>query len=239
MPKLIYVDEQDDQRRAILRAAILSEQFSDNDVISVDPLPELQDMIDEIDAQHPDVLITDYRLNEYKAGVKYSGIDLVVAYQARHQGFPCFVTTGFARDAAGEAAHDVDINSIYSKEETQQTSDETLASSPLPFFVRVRLKLEAYQATIAAYEGEHAALRARLTTEDWSPSDLERLMYLDGELEAMLGGEHRLPDELKRKALQPLSDIVEKAEQLLGDLEEIYGAGDGNLTGNGNGNAET
>jgi DNA-binding NarL/FixJ family response regulator len=224
VPRLIYVDEQDDQRRTMLRAAILSEEFADGVVQSLDPMPDLEDMIAQIEDLHPDVVITDYRLTEYKAGIKYSGVDLVAAFQQRHKDFPCFVTTGFARDAAGEAASTVDINSIYSKSETQVAGGDS--ENALPFFKRVRLKVDAYHAMLQRLENEHAMLRTKLSRAKLSPAETERLLLIDGELEAMLGAQHSMPAELKRLALEPLNEIVGKAEKLLSDLEQVYGEGE-------------
>lgn len=221
MPKLVYIDEQEDQRRMMLRAAILSEEFADGEVQSLDPVPELVDMVSQIEDLHPDVVITDYRLHEYKAGVKYSGIDLVAALQSRHRGFPCFVTTGWASDAAGEAASAVDINAIYSKSETQFAGKDN--ENALPFFKRVRLKVDAYHAVLQKLEDEHAKLREKLSGTGLTPAETERLLNIDDELEAMLGAEHSLPSEIKRVALEPLNEIVEKAEKLLNDLEKAYG----------------
>lgn len=221
MPRLVYIDEQDDQRRTMVRAAILSDEFADGEVHSLQPLPELDDMIEQIDEFRPEAVITDYRLNEYMAGITYSGIDLVAALQQRHKGFPCFVTTGFASDAAGEAASTVDINTIYAKSETQVT--DTDSENTLPFFKRVRLKVDAYHALLQRLEDEHGALRAKLEASSLSPAETEHLLSIDGELEAMLGAQHSLPPELKRAALEPLNEIVGKAEKLLDDLEKIYG----------------
>lgn len=221
MPRLVYIDEQDDQRRTMLRAAILSEEFAEGEVQSLDPLPELDEMIGQIEELHPEVVITDYRLTEYKAGVKYSGIELVAALQRRHKGFPCFVTTGFASDAAGEAASTVDINTIYAKSETQITGADS--ENTLPFFKRVRLKVDAYNALLQKLEAEHAALRVKLEQSELNPAEVERLLVIDGELEGMLGAQHSLPAELKRIALEPLNEIVGKAEKLLSDLEKAYG----------------
>lgn len=220
MPRLVYVDEQDDQRRIMLRAAILSEEFADGEVQSLDPLPELDDMIGQIEDLRPEVVITDYRLTEYKAGIKYSGIELVAEFQRRHKDFPCFVTTGFASDAAGEAASTVDINTIYAKSETQVTSTDS--ENTLPFFKRVRLKVDAYNALLQEHEEEHAALRTKLETSKLTPAEVERLLFIDGELEAMLGAQHSLPAELKRVALEPLNQIVGMAEKFLSDLEKAY-----------------
>lgn len=223
MPRLVYVDEQDDQRRIMVRAAILSEEFADGEVKSLEPSQELDDMIGQINELNPEAVITDYRLNEYMAGITYSGIDLVAALQQRHKGFPCFVTTGFANDAAGEAASTVDINTIYAKSETQVTNTDS--ENTLPFFRRVRLKVEAYHALLQRLEDEHGALRAKLEASNLSPAETERLLAIDGELEAMLGAQHSLPADLKRVALEPLNEIVGKAEKLLSDLEQTFGEG--------------
>ena len=118
MARLVYIDEQEAARNEMVRAVYISGHFEADDIAVVDPSPDMADTIAEIDSHRPEALITDYVLSEHKAGVAYSGTELVQAYQAQRKDFPCFVTTGFAADAAGSAPMQVDVNLIYSKIES-------------------------------------------------------------------------------------------------------------------------
>src|SRR5947199_4826225 len=103
MMTLVYVDEQESARNDMIRTVYLSEYFDAGDVKVLDPSTNIDETIEQIEALHPDALITDYVLSEHKAGVGYTGSDLVLKFQERHKDFPCFVTTGYATDAATQA----------------------------------------------------------------------------------------------------------------------------------------
>jgi hypothetical protein len=216
MPRLVYVDEQDDQRNAMRVAALLSDEFLPEDVEVLDPCPSLADMLHLIDEHQPDVLVTDYRLSEQKAGVTYNGAELAAAYLDKYEGFPCFVTTGFAADAAEHASSEV-INIIFSKDDAQ--ADE-VDEADVPFFKRVRLKIDAYKRERDALTARVRDLQQASSERELDPHELEELLRLDGKLEAMVGKEYALSDDLKKLALKPLTSIFEEAEKLLEKLEQ-------------------
>lgn len=216
MPRLLYIDEQDDQQNAMRAAAILSEQFSADEVEVLDPRPELNEMLKLIDEHDPDVLVTDYRLSEHKAGITYNGAELAKAYLDKYEGFPCFVTTGFAADAAEHATSDV-IDIIFSKEDAQA---EDVEDSDVPFFKRVRLKIDAYNRMIDELTNRHRELQKASIDKPLEPQELEELLRLDAKLEAMVGKEYALSDNLKRLALEPLNDIFDEAQKLISKLEQ-------------------
>lgn len=155
-------------------------------------------------------------------GISYDGVQLASRYLESRKDFPCFVTTGFAVDAANAASPSVDVNAIFSKKESFDTNPAEDAAKALPFFLRVKLKIDAHQKLITDTEHELWELREKLIHEGLSPVEAERLLDVDGELESMIGNEHKLPENLKQLALKPLTDIVEKAGELLSRLEAIY-----------------
>lgn len=222
MARLVYIDEQEAARNEMVRAVFISGHFEAHDIVVLDPSPDMADTIAEIEAHRPEALITDYVLSEHKAGVDYSGTELVQAYQAQRKAFPCFVTTGFAADAAGSAPLHVDVNSIYSKIESFQAPDPDAAPQSLPFFLRVKTKIEAHQAYIAFLESSLLALIEAGSNGSLSPSEAQKLLDIDDELEAMLGGTTRVPAAVKEQALAPLTAIVSKAQRLVADLEALY-----------------
>ena len=132
MADLVYVDEQRSQANQVVRSAVVSGQFSAEQVAVVLPERTLEDTIDLILAHHCKALIADYRLSEYMPEVDFNGVELVKEYQRRFERFPCFVATSFAGEAVQES---VDTNIIFPKSDFLRGASAGEASEPeLPFF---------------------------------------------------------------------------------------------------------
>lgn len=223
MNKLVYIDEEQSQRNAMKTAAILSGHFGQEEIITLEPHNSLDEMIAEINEHQPTALITDFRLNEYRAGISYNGTELVSKYLNLRKNFPCFVTTGYASDAADAGMDMVDINSIFSKEDFNPTYAPENPLQPLPFFLRVKHKIQAYQNTLERSETELEELQEKVKNNTITPKETQRMFDLDGELEAMLGNVERIPSHIKEMALEPISRIIRDAEALVSKLEGIHG----------------
>ncbi|EKJ96911.1 hypothetical protein C241_04523 [Bradyrhizobium lupini HPC(L)] len=214
MPKLVYVDEQRAERSTVRRLAVQSGQFSLEEVVPLEPTPELDDMVELIVAQHCDVLVTDYRLNEEAPEVKYSGSDLVKELQARRKDFPCFIATSHPSDASVTAE---DMGMIFDKEEITDEEGKTIRFS---FFERVTKQVEAYRRRIERAKEEHSKLSDMAAKGNATPSQLEELLNLDDFLEASIAGHHRVPKHLKQEALDPLIRLIGHAEDLVSKLQQ-------------------
>lgn len=217
MAKIVYVDEQEDQRDQMVASIKLSGLFDDDDVVPLDPLPDIDEMVDEISSHHPDVLITDFRLNEYKAGIGYDGTQLVSRYLRLNKSFPCFVTTGFAPEAANAATPDIDVNSIFAK-----SASFAPDGKDVPFFLRVQRKISSRKKLIENYENKISELQGKLKDKPLSPEEAKLLFSLDAELESMLGGAHHIPGSVKELALEPLTSLIGKADKIISELEKAF-----------------
>ena len=214
MTEIIYIDEQSDQRWEVVRAAVHSGLFTQNQVEAIEPSNSLDETIDTILGYKCKVLITDYRLNEHKAGVEFNGIDLIREFQKRFDMFPCFVTTSFA----GAASEDgFDINIIFPKSDFIDSNNR---ASTLPFFKRVRIKIEEYEQSLEQKKSKLRELMSKLKTENLSASDVQKLLDLDSQLEAMLGANHSIEKHLKEKAMEPFRNLISKTEDLIEKIEE-------------------
>jgi hypothetical protein len=210
MIELVYIDEQPEQRHAIHRAAALSNFFDQNAVVTLHPSPTLTETIAAIEDLDCKVLISDYMLSEYAPDVTFLGTELVAKYQELHLGFPCFVTTSFAQDAADKLS---DLDLIYTKSEVLDTTQ------PLPFFRRVRKKIEEYDRKIGGYSIRHADLLLKLRTGKITGPETNELLDIDGMLERMLHAESAMTPDLKRLAMKPMSDLISKTEELIADIK--------------------
>ena len=212
MAELVYVDEQQSQANQVVRSAVASQQFSMDQVAAILPEHTLEGTIDLILAQNCKALIADYRLSEHMAGVDFSGVDLVKEYQRRFDRFPCFVATSFAEEAVQES---IDTNIVFPKSDFLLVAgDGGTVESELPFFVRVRRKVEEYESFVKATVEEFNALAEANQQGELTIDKAERLVELDGLVERLLGKRAVLPSSLKGRSLTAFGDLIEKAEAL-------------------------
>ncbi|CUH58735.1 hypothetical protein [Thalassobacter stenotrophicus] len=216
---LLYIDEEADQGRRVLLAAGLSGHFEDDEVETLLPEPDLESMIERIIESRCEVLVTDYRLSEYKADVQYTGLELIQEMQRHFEGFPCFLTTNYVPHALGKLH---DVNLIFPKDD--YLSDDSGAGdknkSALPFFLRVRTKIDEYRADQRRLEEDFQALYERSLNEVLNADELQNLLNLDDQLERSIGGRvAALPRLLKEDALGPFNDLLRRAEDLAAVIE--------------------
>ena len=219
MADLVYVDEQKEQARQVLRSAVASDQFTQNEVVEVIPAAKIEETIELILAHECKVLITDYRLSDHKPDVQYTGADLIREFQKRFDRFPCFVTTSFT----GEAVDDeLDTNMIFPKSDFLNSDgySDTSSGSELPFFTRVRKKINEYERFVSHTTKEWEQLSAKSENEVLSAEEAERLIQLDDLVEAFHGRSHAIESHIKQKALEPFQQIIEKAEKLIQEIED-------------------
>ena len=63
-------------------------------------------------------------------------------------------------------------------------------------------------------------LISKMKTENLSASDVQKLLDLDSQLEAMLGANHSIEKHLKEKAMEPFRNLISKTEDLIEKIEE-------------------
>ena len=212
MAELVYVDEQRAQANEVVRSAVASGQFSKEQVAAVLPEHTLEATIDVILGFHCKALVADYQLSEHMAGVDFNGVELVKAYQKRFDGFPCFVATSYADQAVQES---IDTNIIFPKSDFLRAGKESEAREPeLPFFVRVRRKLEEYESFVERTVAEFNRLAEASERGELTIGDAERLVELDGVVERLRGKDAALPNRLKGSSLTVIGDLIDRAEVL-------------------------
>ena len=189
----------------------MSGQFTRNQVAVVLPERRLDATIELILTHHCKALIADYRLSDYMSEVEFSGVDLVMEYRRRFDGFPCFVATSFAGEAIQES---IDTNIIFPKSDFLRAKSGEPSESELPFFVRVRRKLEEYRSYEDATVAEFNELASRNERGELTPPQLERLIELDGIVERLCGKGVALPSHLKGRPLAVFGDLIGRAEAL-------------------------
>lgn len=221
MAEIVYVDEESAQANQVVRSAVASKQFTEDQVVSVIPEPTLDETVDLILTYRCKALIVDYRLSEHKADVEFNGVDLVREYQRRFDAFPCFVATSFAGQAIKER---IDANIIFPKSDFLKArgNDESL-NSELPFFMRVRRKIDEYESFVENSVSEFNELAATSEARELTVKEVERLIELDGVVERLGGKSTALPEHVKNESLATFGDLIEKAEALIARIKEEIG----------------
>jgi len=214
MVELVYVDEQPTEGNRIIRSAAASGYFEQNQVEFIEPLASIDDTLDEILSLHCKVLVTDYQLGHHNPDIAYTGADLVNAMKRRASDFPCFITTSYAGDAANE---DVDVLSIFSKSDILE--DEEDENESLPFFKRVRRYVDSYHGKMHDISTRHEELISLMNSNELGAEGAEELLKLDNIIESSLAGESAEPGHVKALALQPFGELVEKAQELIDQIE--------------------
>ena len=217
--KIVYIDEELNERNRFERMVLLSEYLQGATVAAIEPDAEISDTIAEIDSHKPDVVISDYRLNEHKAGIGYTGSDLIKRYLTLHNHFPCFLTTSYPIAAAEVADEQADVAYIYSKEESLQPEDNNQVQR-LPFSLRIRTKVQTYKNKVESIQQKIDLLCSK---ESLTQKENVELLKLDSELEAFLGEPTKIPDHIKQLALKPVTTLVSKAELALLQIEKLFG----------------
>jgi len=214
MTVLLYVDEEPEQGNRVIRMAALSGHFAEDEVETILPESTLDAMVDVVAQSRCQVLITDYRLAEHQAGVQYNGLDLIHQVAQRFGDFPCFLTTNFVGQALGQMH---DVNLIFPKMDYLGTAERV--ESELPFFRRVRAKVDEFHAQRAILEQEFEELRLAAQSGTLDAEKLQRLLDLDDQLEKALGGRNAIPRIVKEKALGPFNALIGRANSLIGLIE--------------------
>lgn len=218
MAELVYIDEQVPQAGQVLRRAVASGEFTAEQVTALVPEGTLDATIQQIVEQHCKVLITDYRLSDHKPDVEFNGADLVRAFRKRFSDFPCFVTTSFPDQAVDET---LDTNLVFPKSDFLDR--DVAAESDLPFFKRVRKKIAEYEKQLDAAKEELRTLSQKAIAEDLDAAETDRLLKLDGFLEAALGANHSIEEHIKRRALEPFDSLIGQTEELIAKIREELG----------------
>ena len=218
MAELVYIDEQKAQAGQVLRSAVASGEFTQDQVWAISPESTLEDTIQQVIELHCKVLITDYRLSDHKPDVEFNGADLVRAFRDRFADFPCFVTTSFPDQAIDET---LDTNMVFPKSDF--LNREEARNSDLPFFKRVRKKIAEHDRQVEAAKAELERLSSQALERDLDAGETQRFIDLDGYLESVLGAQFAIERHVKVRALEPFDRLIGQTEELIEKIKSELG----------------
>lgn len=220
---ILFIDEQKEAHRSFKKDFLdrNRDRFSGEYVV---PTATLEEMMDLILEKAPDVVLTDFSLNDIKADlpspytVEYNGGELANELLAKRKNFPVFIATSLGDDAARGGFN---VKLIFEKYGSFKERPSEGQSPPdaqhLTFSDRIYYEVLAYKKSIDDASAEFDALLEKQNSSDGlTLSEEERLMTLDKFLESALDSKSKLPDALRTTTtINRLDSLISLAEQIL------------------------
>lgn len=220
MYKLLYIDEDQEQIENFLNYIDDTNSNGIFSVITRLPLGDKEEMLEEIFKINPDVIVSDFLLNENIGNlgynVPYDGVELMEDFLSIRDRFPCFVLTAKDKDAINGSE---DVNLVYTKSLINSEIEDTKAK--VKFADRLLKQIEHYKNRIENYKNELAELIEMRKNGEVDISIESRIIELDGLLEKSIDGRSVIPSEFKTLSnSNKLDNMLSKVDQLLQKLNE-------------------
>ena len=220
--KILFIDEEKSQHDDF-------EDYMDqvDDKVTVKclfPLEKIEQMLELIEEEHPDAIVSDYQLNEIKTDIKYNvsydGSELVNAYRIMRPNFPCFVLTSFDVQAVDKTN---DVNLVYVKnilhggENNEKFTEDSKIKVKL--CDKIFIQIGKYKRSIDDAQAELTQLLDKKNNKGLSLHEEDRLVHLDSFLEKSLDSYTSLPDDIKKSEnMNKLSTMIDKVDEMLQKL---------------------
>lgn len=220
MYKLLYIDEDKDQIENFLDYIEGTNSNNIFDVITLFPLGDKEEMIEKIIKINPDVIVSDFLLNENIGdlgyNVPYNGVELVEYFLSIRHKFPCFVLTAKDQDAVSDSE---DVNLVYTK--SLMTTEVKDTKAKVKFTDRLVKQIEHYKSRIENAQNELAEL-IEIRKNGKADFEIERrIIELDDLLEKSIDAQNIIPSEFKSLSnSEKLDNMLNKVDKLLEKLNE-------------------
>jgi len=212
--KILFVDEEEVSLENF--QYYVHERNSDQSVelTAMVPHDKLDELLEYIENENFDAIVTDHKLNEKKSSIEYDGIDLVREIQARKDNFPCFILTGWDKDAVENGD---DANIVYLKN-FEDPEGDTHAT----FLDKIKNQILKYRKKIKDSEEELLYLIKKSNNKNLNAKEESRLLELDTFIEQSTNQPSALPSHLKgTKNLDELHKMIDSTDELLAELREL------------------
>lgn len=198
---IVFIDEVKDNRDDF------DGIFKDQHAVSLEPKPDIAQMLSEIMLHHPKAVITDYRLKDHMPTVTYDGLDLINEVQRVFPHMPVFMLTDYDNQAVMEEK--CDANCIYPKE--YLSNQEPFKIS---FREKVLNKIKFHDSKITDAKTELSHLLKLRGTSSLNAEQENRIIELDKYISESLGS--TIPDQLKEYThIKNTLDLIKKTEELI------------------------
>lgn len=211
---LLFIDEEEESLENFQYYIYEKDNSKEVDLEAMIPYDQLDDLLEYINENNFDAIITDHKLNEKKSSIEYDGIDLVKAILQKKEGFPCFILTGWDKDAVENGD---DANIVYLKN-FEDPDGDTHAT----FLDKIKNQIIHYRTKIKNAESELLQLIEKSKREELNAKEESRLVYLDNFISSSLDKESQIPEQLKGyKNLQELHKMIENTDCLIEKLKGL------------------
>lgn len=213
--KILFIDEEREQQDNFMD---YMDKIEDTvEVKCLYPKEDMPSMLQVIEEERPDAIVTDYQLNEIKTdiqyNVSYNGAELLNYYRDMRPNFPCFVITSYDNDAISVSK---DVNLVYVK--LLMTGAEEGAKAK--FYNKLVEQIKKYKKSIEKAQEKLTALVQKKHIEGLSLQEEDDLVELDSFLEKSVDSYLALPNDVKMsKSLEDLSTVIDKVDEILANLK--------------------
>ena len=212
--KILFVDEEDEALENFEYYVYHRNSDKAIDLIAMVPHDNLDELLKYIEIENFDAIITDHKLNEKKSSIEYDGIELVRAIQAKKENFPCFILTGWDKEAVENGD---DANIVYLKNFEDPEGD-----SHATFLDKIKNQILKYRKKIKDSEDELLLLIEKSNEADLNASEEARLIELDSFIEKSTNQKSAIPEHLKGiKNLDELHKMIDSTDKLLEELKKL------------------
>jgi DNA-binding NarL/FixJ family response regulator len=208
MYRVVIVDEDDDDISRLQLYVHKNDREKKFTVIPITPKPSFEETLEEILSSNLDAIVSDYRLNEYKANITYDGISLVNAILERKADFPCFVLTSFDDDAVKDSE---DVNIVYIKGIMNGESN-----AKITFLERIERQIQKHQYRINESVAKLDELIAIKQTRTLDAKEEDQFVELSHFLDKAIVGNDSIPRVFySNDTNSKLDEIINKTDELL------------------------
>ena len=220
--KIVFVDEETRARNSFMRNFI-EENKDKFEGVPLAPKQTIEEMIEVIFENNPDLILTDFSLNDFNATdqthrVEYDGGELACEILDRRENFPIFIATSLGDDAARKG---YDVKLIYEKygsfKDTSSNNNRGQTESDgqhLTFADKVLYEISSYKKHIEDCSKKFDLLIEKRSTQELSHIEEAELIKLDGVLERAIDKKSSINNDLKNtsnsKKLENLLLIAQK-----------------------------
>lgn len=214
MYNIAIVDEEKDDIRRFQLYVHRNDTEKKFNVVPFEPESDINSLAQRILSSGIDAIVSDYRLNEFKSDVTYTGVELVnLILQKRHE-FPCFVLTSFDDDAAKKSN---DVNIVYIKSILNGSESDAKVN----FIYRVELQILKYKSKVESAKRELETLIAKRKVNPLSIADEDKFVELSHFMDGVLVGEESLPRSFySNDTNAKLDSLINLSDQILKKLDE-------------------
>ncbi|EJD6110451.1 hypothetical protein ACX7S9_000844 [Morganella morganii] len=217
---IIYVDEEVEQHRQFksrLKDLIRTKEIS---VCCIFPKNSIEETIDEILSNLPDILVCDWQLNAIKEDVNYpvpyTGAKLIEEFLKVKPKFPVYLNTALVSDGISDD-YTKDVNIVFPKS-MSMTEPE---GYDLSIIKKMEIQINKYRNQIKEWEDELIALiNKKDSGELITAMEEERIIYLDDKLESSSNMKSKTPVMLKDdKNIELLMSLIKKTDEILSKVK--------------------